>query len=703
MNKIVAFIILLGICWMNSEARAQAVTPPPRSLSPKVEVIAKTYLDSIVVRWAPNQARVWQYGNRYGYIIERATLAKGDQYNLSNPPTVTLTAEPIKPRPLAEWEPIAMQDKYAAIAAQAIYGESFEIVDPSNTLATFVNRAKETENRFSFSLFAADQSVATAQAHGLRFVDRDVRADEKYRYRVRVALPESVQDTVETGFVFLATRDTASIPAPQQVEVAFGDRVAQVSWNKRYYERTFTSYLIERSDNLSKGFTRLEQPPLVNPTQDRHQSVERMYSTDSLSDNTTFYYYRVRGVTAFGEISPPSDTVSGHGIPAGLPVTPVIMKHALLPHGPVQLEWELDESYNKQLQGFHLLRSDRADAPTDTLTTDLLPATDRNFIDTNPLAVNYYRIMAVDQAGRTYPSFPTLVQLEDSIPPAPPVALAGSIDTAGLVTITWQANTEPDLSGYRVLMSNTPDGTFVQVSDALVTDSVYTDRTVVKTLTRYIYYRVVAVDHHYNRSAVSETLRLVRPDVVPPTAPVFRLAESQDSAVYLTWHPSASDDVVQHVLYRRATPRTFWTTIATFDSLTVSTFQDTTAVPGRTYEYTLMAVDRTGLESTLAPAVQVAHIDDGVRETITEFYSKVDRNTKQVELAWSYPTARVERYLLFRQATGQPLRLLKSVSGSRSTFEDRQLTVNTAYTYRIQAIYQDGGQSGLSEGLTVKY
>ena len=479
--------------------------------------------------------------------------------------------------------------------------------------------------------------------------------------------------------------------------------MAQVSWNKRYYERTFTSYLIERSDNLSKGFTRLEQPPLVNPTQDRHQSVERMYSTDSLSDNTTVYYYRVRGMTAFGEISPPSDTVSGHGIMAGLPVTPAITKHALLPHGPVQLEWELDEAYNEQLQGFHLLRSDRADVPTDTLTTDLLPATDRSFIDTNPLAVNYYRIMAVDQAGRTYPSFPTLVQLEDSIPPAPPIALAGSIDTTGLVTITWQANTEPDLSGYRVLMSNTPDGTFVQVSDALVTDSIYTDRTVVKTLTRYIYYQVVAVDHHYNRSAASETLRLVRPDIVSPTTPVFRLAESQDSAVYLTWHPSASDDVVQHVLYRRATPRTFWTTIATFDSLTVSTFQDTTAVPGRTYEYTLMAVDRTGLESTLAPAVQVAHIDDGVRETITEFYSKVDRNTKQVELAWSYPTARVERYLLFRQAAGQPLRLLKSVPGSRSTFEDRQLTVNTAYTYRIQAVYRDGGQSGLSEGLTVKY
>ena len=703
MNKIGALIAVVVSCWTAPEARAQ-VDPPPRTLSPRVEVIAKTYLDSIVVRWAPNQAHVWQYGNRYGYILERATLARGDQYSLTNPPTVTLTPEPLKPRPLAEWEPIAMQDKYAAIAAQAIYGESFEIVDPSNTLATFVNRAKELENRFSFSLFAADQSVAVAQAHGLRFVDRDVRANEKYRYRVRVVLPPTVADTVETGFVFLATSDTASIPAPQRVEVTFGDRVAQLSWNKRYYERIFTSYLIERSDNLSNGFTRLEQPPLVNPTEDRHSSVERMYSTDSLADNTTTYYYRVRGVTAFGEVSPPSDTVSGHGIPAGLPVTPAITEHALLPDGPVQLEWELDDTYNAQLRGFHLLRSDRADGPTDTLTTSLLPATDRRFSDTNPLPVNYYQIVAVDQAGRTYASFPTLVQLEDSLPPTPPVALAGSIDTSGLVTLTWQANAEPDLSGYRVLMSNAPDGPFVQVSDALVTDSIYTEITTVRTLTKYIYYQVVAVDFHYNRSAASATLRLTRPDLVPPVAPVFRLAESQDSAVYLTWHPSASDDVAQHVLYRRSAPRTTWTTLATFDStLTVSAFQDTSAVPGRTYQYTLMAVDRSGLESPLAPAVRVAHIDDGVRDAITEFYSKVDRTAKQVALAWSYPSARVERYLLFRQTAGQPLRLLKSVPGSRGTFEDRQLVVNTAYTYRIQAVYRDGGQSELSEGLLVEY
>jgi hypothetical protein len=703
MNKMV-LVVLAVSGWLALPTRAQPVDPPPRTLLPAVEVIAKTYLDSVVIRWAPNQAKVWDYGNRYGYVVERAILARGNQYTLTDPPTVTLTSEPLKPQPLATWEPLAQRDKYAAVAAQAIYGTSFEVVDPSGSLASLVNRAKETENRFSFALFAADQSVATARAHGLRFVDRNVRADEKYRYRVRLALPPTVPDSIETGSVFLSVRDTVPIPAPQQLRITFGDRAAQLSWNKRYYEHVFTSYLVERTDDLAKGFSQLEQPPLVNPTVSRTQSPERMYSTDSLPNNATTYYYRLRGVTPFGEISPPSDTVSGRGVPPGLSVAPSFTKHTLLPTGAVQLQWKLDTTYQKQLRGFHLLRASRADGPVDTLTTQLLPPSARNYTDTIPLPVNYYQIVAVDQQGRTSESFPTLVQLEDSIPPAAPVALSGSIDTLGAVSIRWRANGEPDLSGYRVLMSNAPNGPFLQVSDALVTDSVYHDTTVVLTLTRFIYYRVVAVDYHHNRSASSETLRLARPDVVPPAAAVVRRAESLDSAVYLAWYPSASADVVRHTLYRRREGQANWTTLAGFYSTTVgSSFRDSTAVPGRTYEYTLVATDAAGLESPPAPPAQVAHIDDGRRPAITEFYSKVDRTAKRVELAWSYPTEQVERYLLFRQAAGQPLRLLKSVPGARSTYEDRQLRVNTAYTYRLQAIYRDGGQSPLSEELTVRY
>src|SRR5690606_40268378 len=37
------------------------------------------------------------------------------------------------------------------------------------------------------------------------------------------------------------------------------------------------------------------------------------YATDSLPDNVSALYYRVKGITPFGEEGPPSDVVSGSG------------------------------------------------------------------------------------------------------------------------------------------------------------------------------------------------------------------------------------------------------------------------------------------------------------------------------------------------------------------------------------------------------
>lgn len=695
-------LVICITCLAISSVSSQSINPSSKQVAPKIEVIAKSYLDSIVVRWAPNSPEVWQYGNQYGYIIERSILARDTNYFLNNSEKKILTSKPIKPIPLATWESLTQQNKYAGIAAQAIYGKSFEVVDQSDSFITFFNQAKEMENRFSFSLFAADQSVDVAQAHGLRFVDQSVSKNERYLYRIHIPVPDSSLH-IETGFIYVASRDTVVVPQPQQLEIEFGDRIAQLSWNKQYYDHIFTSYIVERTNNLAKGFERIQQPPIINPTSARQQPVRRMYITDSLPDNSATYYYRIRGVTPFGEISPPSDTVSGRGIPAVVSVHPMITNHRLLSDNRVKLQWEFPQEYNTQIKGFRITRSDQANGIYDTLSI-IIGSAVRFYIDRSALPVNYYMVQAIDLQGRINNSMPTMVQLEDSIPPLPPIGLNGQIDTLGKVEITWQNNTEPDVAGYRVLMANNSEGPFVQISDDLIKENHYTSQTIVKTLSKYIYYRLVAVDKRYNRSQPSEVLRLERPDVVPPAPPVFQQAIAIDSAIQLSWVSSPSSDVVKHVLYRRQLHFNAWEIIAAFDSiLTVSTYTDQEVIIGHDYEYRMIAVDRAGLASVPSVSIKVSALDHGLRPPITQYYGKADRNAKHVQLAWNYTQKDIEKFLLYRTAENQPLRLLKALPSDRNSFLDQNLIVNTTYTYRIQAIYTDGGQSPLSEELTVNY
>jgi hypothetical protein len=79
----------------------------------------------------------------------------------------------------------------------------------------------------------------------------------------------------------------------------------------------------------------------------------------------------------------------------------------------------------------------------------------------------------------------------------------------------------PHLLGYRVLWANDSTHEFSSRTNEIWMDTTFVDTVSLNTLTRNVYYRIVAVDTRYHHSAPSDILELVRPDVVPPVAPIF--------------------------------------------------------------------------------------------------------------------------------------------------------------------------------------
>jgi hypothetical protein len=109
------------------------------------------------------------------------------------------------------------------------------------------------------------------------------------------------------------------------------------------------------------------------------------------------------------------------------------------------------------------------------------------------------------------PSETVTFAMKDTFPPKPPTGLAtiaGTADAAGNASIdlSWDANTEADLAGYRVYRQlarpdGTPEGPLARLTALPITAPAYRD-VAVKAGQRYIYH-VTAVDASGNESAPS--------------------------------------------------------------------------------------------------------------------------------------------------------------------------------------------------------
>src|SRR5690606_1035903 len=144
----------------------------------------------------------------------------------------------------------------------------------------------------------------------------------------------------------------------------------------------------------------------------------------------------------------------------------------------------------------------------------------------------------------------TLIQPADSIPPIAPVGLEGVIDSLGVVTVSWQANTEKDILGYRVFRKNIEKEEPVQLTVSPTELNSYSDTVQLKSLNGKVYYSVIAVDKRYNQSEFSKSLALEKPDVVPPSSPIFTKYSIEKGSVQLQWEPSPEENAT-HNLYKK--------------------------------------------------------------------------------------------------------------------------------------------------------
>lgn len=680
------FLFLLFISLSYSQAKRASVM-----------VNARAQKDKILIRWAVNSPSEWQKANKKGFVVTRTTILR-DGNVLSKPEKILLTPKPLVAEPLDAWIDLIQKDNNAAIIAQSIYGESFEVTAAKEgDLSKIVNMADELDQRYTFALYAADMSFIGAVKAGWGFVDTNIKKNEVYAYQVSVFESPKVK---ESSYM-IGLKDYSVLPAPTDFIAIPDDKKVLLSWDYETFKRIYTSYMVEKSSD-GINFSPIAATPLVNLNDKEEHPSKTMYYIDTLSVNDKIYHYRLYGITSFGEKGEITKPITATGA-AAIVTGARLVDYNIINLDEVNLEWEYPKESEGFIQGYEINLADNDQGPYKVVSKIIPPSERKLNYKENLYPSNYFTISVVGKNNQRLTSQSMLVQPVDSIPPAKPIGLEGVIDSLGIVKLKWKPNQEKDLRGYRILKSNNTGEEFVDIYHQSYVGNDYKDSVSLKMTNSKVYYRIAAEDMRFNISDPSDVLVLDKPDKIPPAAPIFKDYDNKDGKVHLKWIRSYSEDVVGYSLRRREKGQEKWEEIKQIND-TIQEFTDDRIENKKTYQYAILAKDKSNLWSSLDHSTITVQVLDFTPVKIISFLQGLpDRENKKITLTWDYTKKdKVLGLSIYKNIKGMPPTLWKELNSDVFTLEDKNLKMNMEYEYHLIPSLQSDSPAK-EEVLTVVY
>ena len=284
---------------------------------------------------------------------------------------------------------------------------------------------------------------------------------------------------------------------------------------------------------------------------------------------------------------------------------------------------------------------------------------------------------------------------------------------AGSATLNWNANTEPDLAGYRIYYGTSPrtgtcppGGYANNLSVGITTSHIFNSLTDGQTW----YFSVSAYDTSNNASCFSAEVSKVLPavgDTTPPTIPTSLSATAiSSSQINLSWTASTdSVGVTGYRIYRGG---------AQVGTSATNSYSDIGLSPATAYSYTVAAYDAAGnvsAQSTSASATTPAVLDTTPPASIANLSTSNTTQTS-IQLNWTAPgndgnvgtaasydvrystaTITLSNWASAIQVTGEPV---PSVAGTAQSMTISGLSAITTYYFAIRTTDPAGNISGLS-------
>ncbi len=624
----------------------------------------------------------WRYANSTGYRLERITIMRKGK-TVSPVQVKLLSDKPFKMAAMEEFEKLS-DEKYPMILAECAFGAD-ENAPAGNLPVALYKRHQNEQMKFGFSLFACDLDKLSAQLAGLYYQDNDVDKNEKYIYRLTFWQPDSLR--CDTAYTYVGLDDYTKNYGPE-LDAYSTDGAVTIHFATSTC-KNFNSFWIERSDNNGASFSRINQEPLAkNYTS---QKSPDMYFVDSLVVEGKEYVYRIVGNDSFASESLPGQEVRITAVSqlsnyADFSLCKPIDNKAM------ELAWYVSQEDESKVSGFKIYRSNSPDGQKDVVYSTS-NGNQRTWTDKSALYDNYYFISALTAYEEKLNPFPIYGMLIDSIPPDAPNKPFGYCDSLGRVYLSWNKG-DSDVKGFRVFYANNPQHDFMQCSRGMLTDTFYVDTVSLNTLSKKVYYTLVAVDYRDNQSQMSEVLEVARYDTIAPTKVRNLEFDYQKHKVLLSWTKSPSSDVVNYIVLRKESTKKNFDTLAVIDGK-LNTYVDQTTVDGLDYHYAIVAVDDFSNHSE--PSLNAFATPKSKDESVV---LKKQQNANLITLTWSTKNARpIKSVTIYRAENSGALRSYKCVSAD--SFSEK-IAVGQSFTYCVRLTFDDDTESMLSNQVKIE-
>lgn len=691
MTKFIIYFLLFQFLFHSTVVSAQE---KEEAIRQKENIRAKGFVSNdkqIKLRWSPANTSAWSDGKKYGYTVKRYTVMVDNRWQ--EKPDETILAANLKPQALADWGEYANKSDYAAVIAQAFYGEDFELsASGNNDIGSIINQAKELEQRFSTSVFMAEYDYKAAILAGWAWTDSTAKENERYLYRIYLNRPQALQG--DTAAVYIGDGDKKDLPEPIGINALFGDKVSILSWNYTLLSDTYHSYHIERKSD-KEPYKRITDLPVTA----LNDEMREVFYTDSLPNNETTYTYRITGLTSFDQTGPYSQEIEGKGEKA-LSCIPYVYSGDFTDKDRAKIYWEFECEDTSLISKFSLSVSEEIDGQYHPLVDNIsLDKRDLDFPLTESHA--YVKLSAEAKDGRKTESFPFLLRQIDSIPPAVPTGLKVEIDSVGVAHLSWNANQDSDLLGYRILRAFTEKDEKSSITPDFILQNYYSDTLSLDLGNSHAYYSLTAIDERYNESLPCLTIKAAKPNNKTPDEPVitgYKLLP--DNKVIVEWITDSGHPDISYKLIRVSFDNPRYTRTVFSGDASITSYTDEIPVSGR-YRYSLIAYGVDGKKSFSPQPLEVDIKADSPSDEVSGLTYYTDTNKGYIELSWK-KHEKAKLYRIYRAAENEKMTLWKELEQSETRIIDEIVSPGNNYTYTILYI-NDQGRASNAKKIIVNY